>query len=223
MRATLRSALPLALALAAPAAAQTVGGRVVDAATRQPLARVSVLVRVDSQLVRVETFRDGTFTVALPRAGRYRLELFPDAGPPFVTDSIDVGPDAFVQRELPITPRPDPVYLEPHVDKAVMFRAGNLGPRYPADLKRRAIDGEVVARYVVDTSGRMRPGSFETVWTSHPEFAAAVAASLRETRFVPAERDGRRVPQLVQHPFRFTVRKGMGQIIIVPPSGAGRP
>ena len=219
----MRAALLLTLALPGAATAQALGGRVVDAATKRPLARVAVLVRVDTLLARAETHKDGTFTLPLPRAGRFRLELYPDAGAPFVTDSIDVGPDAFVQSEFAVAPRPDHVYLEFQVDRPAVPRAGSRGPRYPDELRRRGVPGEVVARYVVDSTGRMRPGTFEAVEESDPAFTAAVVAAVREMRYVPAERDGRPVAQVVQHPFRFSVRGGTGNIVIGVPQGVRVP
>jgi hypothetical protein len=187
----------------ATASAQAIGGRVIDAATKQPVARAGVLVRADTGRVSVETGRDGTFVLTLPRAGRYQLQFFPDAGDPYLSDSIDVAADAFVQREFPLALRPDPVYAEFQVDKPVVPAPGTMGPRYPEELKRRGVNGSVLAMYIVDTTGRVRPGSFRALHATDPAFVTTVATALGTATYIPAERDGRKVPQLVRHPFEF--------------------
>lgn len=64
----------LLLAAAAPAAAQTVHGRVIERGTDNPVASATVELRAgDLVRGRVQTDRDGVFDLDIPGAGAYRL------------------------------------------------------------------------------------------------------------------------------------------------------
>jgi protein TonB len=65
----------------------------------------------------------------------------------------------------------------------------------------------VVAVFVVDESGRAEQSGVRFVRSDNRLFEEAVRAALREMRFAPAEVGGRKVRQLVQMPFVFTLRK----------------
>lgn len=67
----------LAVAPAAPAAAQQVSGRVVDRDSGDPVATatVTMLDTTDTAVATTETAADGSFTVAAPAAGRYRFRV----------------------------------------------------------------------------------------------------------------------------------------------------
>ena len=92
------------------------------------------------------------------------------------------------------------------VDRAVRTVPGTNRPRYPETLRRDRIEGAVSATFVVDTIGRVEEGSFQVLESSHPLFERAVRDALRATRYVPAEAGGRRVRQLVEQRFLFTLR-----------------
>ena len=85
--------------------------------------------------------------------------------------------------------------------------AANSGIRF----RRTDLEGkpelEARAEFVVDTSGRVEPGSIRVLRTSHPLFAQAVERVLPLARFVPAEAGSRRVRQLVQQPFAFAMQR----------------
>jgi len=67
-------ALVLLLAGAAPAAAQTVHGRVVERGTDTPIAAAQVEVRAgDIVRARAQTDQDGDFDIEIPGAGDYRI------------------------------------------------------------------------------------------------------------------------------------------------------
>lgn len=78
-------------------------------------------------------------------------------------------------------------------------------PRYPTTLQEARVEGEVVARFVVDGDGRVDPGSMAVVRSDHPLFEQAVRESLRQARYRPAERGGRRVPATIEQTFRFAL------------------
>ncbi len=93
------------------------------------------------------------------------------------------------------------------VDRAVMAMPGNRAPRYPELLRSAGVEGRVMVRFVVDTTGRVERGSVTVVESHHDEFAKSVIEALRQARFEPAELEGRRVRQLVEQPFEFRLTR----------------
>lgn len=93
------------------------------------------------------------------------------------------------------------------VDREVVPHATNPSPRYPADLRAARIEGRVIARFVVDTTGRVIRGSVTVEASTHPAFSDAVIEALSRSRFTPAELRGRKVQQLVSQPFVFVLRE----------------
>ena len=107
------------------------------------------------------------------------------------------------------TPQPvnDQPYFEFQVEKQVAPMPNNAGPRYPDMLRSANVEGEVLAQFVVDTSGRAEMNTFKVLKSSHDLFTNAVKAALANMKFYPAEVGGRHVKQLVQMPFQFTLNK----------------
>ena len=64
-------------------------------------------------------------------------------------------------------------------------------------------EGSVMVEFVVDTTGRVEPGSIQLTQADHALFASAVRDVLPRYRFIPAMAAGHRVRQLVRLPFRF--------------------
>ena len=91
------------------------------------------------------------------------------------------------------------------VDLQVELIPGQNPPRYPVILERAGIEGAVVAQFIVDTLGRVEPGSVDVRNATHPEFARAVRDRLLTLRFVPARVRGQVVRQLVEQRFHFEV------------------
>ncbi len=79
----------------------------------------------------------------------------------------------------------------------------SVQPRYPRALQEQRVPGEVDARFVVDSAGRVDASSFDVVRSSNALFTAAVRDALAALRYLPAERGGRRVAQTVEQTFRF--------------------
>lgn len=104
-------------------------------------------------------------------------------------------------------PQGDQPYFEFMVEKPVTEASNTERPRYPDILKSAGVEGEVLAQFIVDTLGRVEPGSFKVLKTTHPLFEAAVRSVLPRMKFIPAEVGGRRVRQLVQQPFVFNIAK----------------
>jgi periplasmic protein TonB len=80
-------------------------------------------------------------------------------------------------------------------------------PRYPESLRQAAIDGVVVVRFVVDTSGRVDMSSVAVVSSTHDLFTRAVREALPNFRFKPAELGGTRVRALAEMPFEFQITR----------------
>jgi len=101
----------------------------------------------------------------------------------------------------------DQPYFEFQVEKQVSTVPGSPPPRFPEMLKSANVEGEVLAQFVVDTTGRYEAGSFKVLKSSHDLFTQAVKNALPNMRFYPAEVGGRKVKQLVQQPFTFALTK----------------
>ncbi|HKS07080.1 MAG TPA: TonB family protein [Gemmatimonadaceae bacterium] len=93
------------------------------------------------------------------------------------------------------------------VEKPAMQIAGAGAPEYPEMLRQAGVDGEVVASFVVDTAGRAEIATLRILRATRHEFADAVRRALPRARFLPAEAAGRRVRQLVELPFVFSIQK----------------
>jgi periplasmic protein TonB len=101
----------------------------------------------------------------------------------------------------------DQTYFEFQVEKQVAPAPGNAAPRYPDMLRSANVEGEVLVQFVVDTTGRVESGSLKILKTSHDLFTNSVRQALSSMRFYPAEIGGRKVKQLVQQPFNFTLTR----------------
>jgi protein TonB len=104
-------------------------------------------------------------------------------------------------------PVADQTYFEFQVEKQVAAAPGNAPPRYPDMLRSANVEGEVLVQFVVDTTGRVERGSIKILKSSHELFTGSVQSALNSMRFYPAEIGGRKVKQLVQQPFNFTLTR----------------
>jgi periplasmic protein TonB len=109
------------------------------------------------------------------------------------------GGKAVVQSDQP--------YFEFQVEKPVVPAPGSTSPRYPDMLRQAGVEGEVLAQFVVDTTGKAEPGSLKILKSSHDLFIQSVKNALPQMKFIPAEVGGRKVKQLVQQPFSFSISK----------------
>jgi hypothetical protein len=200
------SVLTASLSCAALAPAQTtVAGRVVDRAKQTPVRNVAVeLLGVrDTVLATVTSTQDGTFVLEAPTGGTYRVRLTAPGAEAFVSDSVKVADDEYVARAFAIDPKPRDFFVS-QVDRPVVFTGGSR-VIYPDDLRSRYVSGCVLVQFVVDTVGRPDMSTFRVLKVSHPEFAQAVREGLPGMRFRPAELHGRKVRQVVEEPFGFSI------------------
>jgi protein TonB len=111
--------------------------------------------------------------------------------------------------------RPDGVESQPaaygspfradQVDRQVALIPGVRPPTYPEALRSAGIKGKVVVEFVVDERGQPMQGSIRIVQSDNDLFTDAVRVALGRLRFTPAEVGGKKVSQLVQMPFVFTL------------------
>ena len=122
-------------------------------------------------------------------------------------DILDVSkpPSNFV-APLPVR-APDQLYLDVQVERAVELIPGTANLTYPDMLRSANVEGEVLAQFVVNARGRFEVGSLKVLKSSHDLFSVSVRNALPMMRFRPAELGGKKVRQLVQQPFDFTLTK----------------
>ena len=101
----------------------------------------------------------------------------------------------------------DQPYFEFQVEKQVQQIPGTGNLRYPDMLRSANVEGEVLAQFIVDADGRYEAGSFKVLKSTHELFTQAVKNALPNMRFYPAEVGGKKVKQLVQQPFTFSLTK----------------
>ena len=100
------------------------------------------------------------------------------------------------------------LYYSPEGAQPVQVLRSISSPRYPDALRRSRVEGEVVAQYVIDTTGAVLPGSLRIVKTTDTLFAAAVRDVIDGFRFAPASLNGRKIRQLVEQPVYFDIVDG---------------
>lgn len=207
------------------AAAQFIGGRVVSAGARLPLADVPVVLYRAADdttgdagtrpaapaLDSARTDTAGVFYVSAPDTGAFRVRLGPAARGGAVVPATAVirlgAPGDVVEREfvLGFRPAPDPTkpFFEFQVEKPAELVGRFRAPPYPPELRKAKVEGDVIVQFVVDTLGQVEPPSVRILESTHPAFDTVVGRALLAAQFRPAELAGRPVRQVVQLPFQF--------------------
>lgn len=99
------------------------------------------------------------------------------------------------------------IYSERQVDRQARMKMPSIPLAYPAEQRAAGVNGHLIFEFVVDTVGRLEPGSLKMIRADHENFVGAVRSFLESTTFTPAVKGGRQVRQLVQQPFAFSVGK----------------
>ena len=138
-------------------------------------------------------------------------DLDPTAIPtsaPTVADILQNGTltPATMNRQAfsPGAPMPGEALTAGTVDEPVEV-VEQPAPRYPAVLAEARIPGRVELAYIVDTLGRVEPGSLRILESTHRAFAATAETTVLTSRYRPARYHGRVVRQLVRQAFSFRV------------------
>jgi TonB family protein len=85
--------------------------------------------------------------------------------------------------------------------------ASPVVPIYPDSLKRANVGGVAVVEFVVDAEGEVEAETIGLVTATHPLFAGAAREAVARAGFVPAQRQGRAVRQLVQLAVEFEANR----------------
>jgi hypothetical protein len=218
----------LSPALSAAAGAQTIAGRAVDGVTQlaAPDIGVQVLSERDSVVSRMRTNNAGEFYTELPSPGTFHLRFVLDSLNTIDSAPVTVGAGGHVQQLFVIDAAR--ILYDFPVDKPVEQAPNTVRPRYPDAMRGREIDGEVMAQFVVDTTGLVLLETFRPIRYTNMEFVQAVREALPQLRYIPAEKGGRRVIQLVRQPFTFglserPLQRGPGTFDPPPGRGAASP
>jgi TonB family protein len=94
---------------------------------------------------------------------------------------------------------------ETEVETPVGTLADNPVPRYPGSLEAAGVEGQVLAEFVVDSTGHVERKSVRILSSTHTLFAYAVRDALIRSRFYPALIGNRAVRMRAVQPFWFKV------------------
>ena len=186
-----------------------------DMRSRAPLGCLHVALVDSSQRAVAHTVTDsgGAFVLVAPSAGVYRV-AFEVFGWEQLLGPVDTLRDGEMRErayplefdEAPAGGGPSPAELR-RGETGDWHSAAAANPdadiRFPKSMRGAVTSGSVVAEYVVDERGRVRPESWRPIASTHPDFLAAVRAHVPAMRYQPARLNGRPTCQLVRNQVRF--------------------
>ncbi|HEY2064869.1 MAG TPA: TonB family protein [Gemmatimonadaceae bacterium] len=97
----------------------------------------------------------------------------------------------------------DSVYSMLSLEESAVRSEGSAAPVYPREMLEKGVEGAVLTRYVIDTTGRADSASLQVLSTTSAAFTQAVREALPGMRFSPAVVQGHKVRQLVEQNFEF--------------------
>ncbi|HKH92120.1 MAG TPA: carboxypeptidase-like regulatory domain-containing protein [Gemmatimonadaceae bacterium] len=214
-RALCAATVPLLSPLLATAQPPAESGIARDMRTRAPLACLHVALVDSSQRAVAHTVTDsgGTFVLVAPSAGIYRV-AFEVFGWEQLLGPVDTLRDGEMrEREYPLEFGELPASggqtlaelrrLETGDWRSAAAANPDADIRFPKSMRGAATSGDVLAEYVVDERGRVRPESWRPIASTNPDFLAAVRAHVPVMRYQPARLNGRPSCQLVRNQVRF--------------------
>ena len=117
----------------------------------------------------------------------------------------------------------DNAYQEYQVEQPASLAQASGHPRYPDILKQAGVEGEVIASFVVDTTGLPDASTIKIIKSTHQLFENSVVAAIPAERFVPALVGGKKVKQVVMQPYMFQLSDTTkSKYVILPDTLAGR-
>src|SRR5689334_22703929 len=93
---------------------------------------------------------------------------------------------AAARRPCPARAPRGPAYFEFQVEKPAAPLPSSAQPTYPPALRSANLAGEVLAQFVVDTSGFVELDTFKVLKSTHTLFTQAVRQALSQFRYSPA-------------------------------------
>jgi len=182
--------------------AQTVQGILLGEKSQLPVAKAQVALLDDSGHVASATMSDsatGTFYLDVPKPGRYRIRALVGRGGLSYSASFAVDSNQTIEHKFVVPEWPKAVleaYLPEDVTTPAAYKPGNRSPRYPEALRATQRRGVVRAMCVVDPDGRPVADTFRVIESDDDAFTKALEDWFGTAHFVPAERDGVKVPQV---------------------------
>jgi hypothetical protein len=197
----------LLVGIASRAPGQTLGGQVVQLDTTKPLGGASVALVNDSARVVASTAAstEGSFYLDAPAAGGYRAVLFV-SGASFVSPVMQLDSGKTVERLFSVPDVPETfttTLFARDVTTPAAAVPGSPAPTYPAARLAKGERAVVSTMFVVGANGQPDMTTFRVLSTNEADFVLAVRDALHRTRFVPADKDGTAVPQVVQVTYDF--------------------
>jgi hypothetical protein len=221
-RTALAGSLALVGAVAPRLAAQTLGGQVVQIDSKKPLGGAAVALVNDSAQVVASTSAssDGAFYLDAPAAGAYRLVVLV-AGASFVSPAVTLDSGKTIEKQFSVPDVPSSfasALFARDVTSPATAVPGSPHPTYPPALAEQGTRALVSTMFVVDTDGRPNLESFRALNTAAEPFIDAIRESLKHTRFVPAQKDGAPIQQVVQYTYDFGMRGDptRGDVVVRP-------
>jgi hypothetical protein len=202
-----------ALLAVAPSGAQTVQGILLNEKSHAPIGKAEVSLVDDSGHVAATASTDsatGTFYLDAPRPGDYLVRIRIGRGGLSFSPLIRMDSNQVVERvfAVPEWPRgileaflPDDVTTQ-----ATMDPQHRMAPRFPDRMRSTGRDGIVRSRFVIGPDGRVDMRTFTVVESTDDAFTKAVRDYLNDARYLPADQDGKPVPQV----YDLTVDFGFG-------------
>jgi TonB family protein len=199
----------LAMVIPVATSAQSIAGRIVLDIGHWPLRNAAVELMADGSAKWVDsttTDTTGVFYLNALHDGQYYVQII---APRFnevllKTPALLLSSSEDVQREF-VVPFYSLVVTEKQAETPARYKLNPPIPKYPRELEASGLEGSVVAQLVVDTTGRVAPGSFRILRSSHPDFSQAVRDVVFKMLFEPARIRGRPVRQLVEQRFEFAM------------------
>ncbi len=174
--------------------------RVDTLVTYQPVPRRPTIKMPDQPVVGPLTLPDAPVTVPM---------FIPPIDSTVVIDSTTVGrawaePPALTLG--PPVPDASTVLLNDQVDEPPTVISPPV-VEYPDLLRQAGIEGTVVIEAVIDTAGRVEPGSVKVLRSSNHAFEASARAAILGSIYRPGRVGGRLVRVLVNVPVSFTISR----------------
>ncbi len=111
---------------------------------------------------------------------------------------LDINPEFDVRED------PDEFFSSGDLDQPPR-PASRMPPRYPPSLKQKRIEGRVIVRAVVSESGLVGEVSVKES-SGHPAMDRAAMNAIRNWRYRPAIKGGRKVRAPIIQPFNFKLQ-----------------
>ncbi len=133
-------------------------------------------------------------------------DLHVGAPAPAPAEQLEEALGARVETPASVFERPaDSVYFAEQVDSPAAYDDRSAAPVYPDSLQRLGIEGSVMARFIVDTTGRVEMSTVQLFESTNVRFTQSVLDALPRMLFRPAVLNGQTARQFVEVPFRFRV------------------